>query len=156
MTALIPARWVRTAPNLLTRRLLLSFREPSAVLRVPRVSGPSFVGLPQRAANWLTPPRIPSLLGADVRRVRSPAGPELGDAHICLAEQGAQSGDGKPDDGVGIAVDLADERPAVAVDREGAGALERLAGGDVGLDFLGAHLHEVHLGRGHRAQGGAG
>ena len=34
---LIAARDLRTAPNLLTRRLLLSFREPSAVLRVPPI-----------------------------------------------------------------------------------------------------------------------
>ena len=52
-----------------------------------------------------------------------------------LPDEVAQRREREPDDRRRIALDPADERAAEAVDRERAGDLERLAGGDVGVDL---------------------
>src|SRR5690349_12036045 len=83
-----------------------------------------------KAGNW--PPRWrpgPPLFAA---RFGAVVGPEFGDPDVRLPEQIAKGRDGEPDDGMRVAVDLADEGPAQAVDREGTGAVQGLAGCDVG------------------------
>lgn len=61
--------------------------------------------------------------------------PKLVPLHAEGAEQGAQCGEGQPDDGVGISVDGGDEGCAERVDGERSGDVEWFAGGDVGVEF---------------------
>lgn len=52
-----------------------------------------------------------------------------------LAQHAADERYRKPDDGARISFDPSDKRLATAVDRECAGNLQRLSGGDVGIHF---------------------
>ena len=80
-----------------------------------------------------------------------------GDAE--LAHQLAQQGERDADDVARVALDARDVRPAQAVEGEGPGHPQRLAGGDVGVDLGVVEVGEVHR-RGcraaHHAAGAAG
>lgn len=61
--------------------------------------------------------------------------PEVSDLQAVGFEEAAQDGQGQPDDVARVAVDAFDEPGTEAVDREGSGDREGLAGGDIGADL---------------------
>lgn len=78
--------------------------------------------------------------------VLSSAGPEVGPHVAELVEHQPQQGQAQPDDVVRVAGHPAHKRTAEAVEGEGAGDGERLAGGDVGVDLFVADGGEPNLG----------
>lgn len=75
----------------------------------------------------------------------------LGGPHECewmpeLGEHAPKCGGGQPDDRVEVALDTVDECRGATVDRESAGARERLSSGDVRVEFLIADVRETNRG----------
>ncbi len=91
--------------------------------------------------------------GADRRRAAG--GPQLRHEHPEPAQQLAQQREAQPDDGVMVALEPRDERPADPVDGERTGHRERLPGRHVRVDLGVGQVGEVHQRRGGRP-GGAG
>ena len=82
--------------------------------------------------------------------------PEVGDGDAQVVEQVAEEWEREPDDGAVVAFDPLDKRPTKPVDSEGPGDVERLTGGNVGVDLFVAEVGKVDDGGGNATDGNAG